>query len=110
MRRLVASASVVLMLSACDDPGTDKSVDALPDPVQVSAVAALSSSCSGCHAATGSAIVSLENLSETELLEKLSFYKSDANGTTVMHRLARGYSDEQIRSISAYLAHTGDIP
>lgn len=110
MRRVVIFASVVFLLSACDDTGADKSVGAIADPVHVSADAALSASCSGCHSATGSAIVGLEEISETELFEKLSFYKYDADGTTVMHRLARGYSDDQLKSISSYLARAGDTP
>ncbi len=110
MKRLVVVASLVLMLSACDDAGADKTAKVTADPMHVSAVAALSSSCSGCHSAGGSAIVELEGLSATELFEKLSFYKQDTDGTTVMHRLARGYSDEQIRSISSHLARAGDLP
>ncbi len=110
MRRLVVFASVVFMLSACDESGADKTGDATPDPHGVSGAAALSSSCSGCHSETGSAIVGLEALSASEMYEKLSFYKRDADGTTVMHRLARGYTDEQIKSISNYLAQTGDVP
>ncbi|KCZ94123.1 c-type cytochrome [Hyphomonas johnsonii] len=34
----------------------------------------------------------------------MATYKYDPDGTTVMHRLARGYSDEQIAMISDYLA------
>jgi cytochrome c553 len=30
-------------------------------------------------------------------------YKSETSGTTVMHRLARGYTDEDIALIAAYL-------
>jgi len=30
-------------------------------------------------------------------------YKSDQSGTTVMHRIARGYTQTEIETISAYL-------
>ena len=33
----------------------------------------------------------------------LSDYRNDAEGTTVMHRLMRGYSEADIEAISAYL-------
>lgn len=35
-------------------------------------------------------------------------YKTEESGTTVMHRLARGYTDEDIALIAAYLT-TQDI-
>ena len=36
--------------------------------------------------------------------------QSETDGTTVMHRLMRGYSDEEIELISAYLGQSGDAP
>ena len=61
--------------------------------------------CSGCHSdLPGSAIPSLKNLSENDLVEKLTTYSTDTDGSTVMHRLARGYTESEIISVSAWLA------
>lgn len=63
--------------------------------------------CSGCHGPSGGAIVSLDGYSKAELSTALTLYKSDEDGTTVMHRLMRGYSDEDIEAISTWLADEG---
>ena len=68
----------------------------------------LSTACSGCHSDLGGAIASLSTLSEAALIESLIRYKTEADGTTVMHRLARGYSDEEIALIAAYLGQQGE--
>lgn len=90
----------MLILSAC---GGASGSDPKPDAVALSETAALASSCSGCHAATGAAIASLSGRSAGELESLLLEYRH-GEGTTVMHRLARAYSDEQIAAVSAYVA------
>ena len=70
----------------------------------MSRVSALTAACGGCHYSTGEAIPSLDGWTADELQARLMLYKFDADGTSVMHRLMRGYSDEDIASISAYLA------
>ena len=64
--------------------------------------ALLSASCSGCHMDGGEAIASLAGYDAASVEMRLLSYKS-SDGETVMHRLARSYSDEQIREIAAYL-------
>lgn len=97
-------------LAACgtaDDPQAQSNTsvtDALSDRGARMAIA-----CSGCHSGEAGAIVSLRTYSEAMLLESLSAYQSDPAGTTVMHRLARGYTDEDIQLVSAYLGQQEDL-
>lgn len=63
----------------------------------------LATSCSGCHMPGGGALADISDYDEVRLAATLRAYKSDADGTTVMHRLARGYSDEQIQHIAMIL-------
>lgn len=70
--------------------------------------ALLAATCSGCHSEVSTGIASLQGYSAKALQLSLSNYKSDTDGTTVMHRLARGYSDTHIEQISAYLGTEGD--
>lgn len=94
-----AMAIAIVCLAACS-PSTDT-------PGSTSALTpstSLALSCSGCHAASGTAIVSLEGLSADYLETRLLQYKHDTSGTSVMHRLARGYTPEQISAISDELA------
>ena len=76
-----------------------------PQSVEQSAgkAALLSATCSGCHSDVSGGIASLQGYSVEALKLSLSTYKSDADGTTVMHRLARGYSETDIELISLYL-------
>lgn len=49
-------------------------------------------------------MTSLENRSAESLREALLVYWRDPKGTTVMHRMVRGYTEADITAISAYLA------
>jgi sulfide dehydrogenase cytochrome subunit len=65
--------------------------------------AALAVSCSGCHREGGRAIVSLEGLSADDIEARFLMYRSSTVGDSAMHRMARGYTEEQIRLIADYL-------
>jgi cytochrome subunit of sulfide dehydrogenase len=65
--------------------------------------AALAMSCSGCHSPAGGAISSLEGRPAEDIRTALLYYYQDTEGTTVMHRMIRGYSEADIDAISAYL-------
>jgi len=91
-------------LAACG--GSSEPADLAPsdsESATLSDGALLSMACTGCHSDQTGAIASLNDHSESQLVEALSQYKSETEGTTVMHRLARGYSDEDIAKVSAYL-------
>jgi cytochrome c553 len=67
--------------------------------------ALLASTCSGCHGKEpDSAIASLHGRSAAEIADAFLSYKNDADGPSAMHRMAWGYTDEQIRRIADYLA------
>ena len=73
----------------------------------------LAGPCVNCHGPDGrspGAIPSIAGLPEAELKAKLVEYKSDAPpahstaGTTIMNRLAKGYTDDQIAVLAHYYA------
>jgi cytochrome c553 len=67
--------------------------------------ALLASACSGCHGNDrDAAIASLKGLSAGEIADAFRRYKIDKDGPSAMHRMARGYTDEQIALIADYLA------
>lgn len=76
------------------------------EPTQSNRAASLAASCSGCHAISGGAITDLSGWTEAQLLASLETYRTDTGGTTVMHRLARGYSQAQIAEIASILGAT----
>lgn len=72
------------------------------DALQVRGMAA---SCSACHGTNGFAVKGMESLTgrpKEELLAKMQDFKSGKKPATVMHQLAKGYSDEQIDQLASY--------
>jgi len=75
-----------------------------PDPLQVRSWAA---SCANCHGTDGRAqpgMVSLAGAAQAETVQKMLDFKAGRRPATIMHQLAKGYSDEQITAIAAYFA------
>ena len=103
-RTILFGSLSLLSLAACGSsngpiqPSEDSSVPALTDKGAMLALA-----CTGCHSNQSDAIASLEGYTEATLIARLEQYKSETDGTTVMHRLARGYSDNEIALVSAAL-------
>ena len=69
----------------------------------------LAGSCVNCHGPQGQspgAIPPIAGMPEAALKAKLIEFKSDAPpaGTTIMNRLAKGYSDVQISDLARYYA------
>ena len=93
------------MLTACGE-ANDLLDNANAASVSLSEPASLALSCTGCHSDTPGAIVSLTAYSDDMLQDALERYRSEVDGTTVMHRLARGYTDAEIAAISAFLGQT----
>ena len=72
------------------------------DSVQVRNWAA---ACAGCHGTTGIAEAgneSLAGVNKEEMLKKLIDFKTGKKPATIMHQLAKGYSDEQLAALATY--------
>ena|SRR6218665_2383618 len=72
-------------------------------------VKALAATCANCHgtngrAVEGSAVPGLAGMPAAYLVEQMKAFKSGARQATVMHQLAKGYSEAQIEQIAAYFA------
>ncbi|WP_396436045.1 c-type cytochrome [Limnohabitans sp.] len=75
------------------------------DPLHARSMAA---SCSGCHGTNGNAMpgmASLAGVPKEITTQKMLDYKAGrVPAATIMHQLAKGYSDEQIAAIAGYFA------
>lgn len=70
---------------------------------------ALAATCANCHgtggrAVEGSAVPGLAGMPATYFTEQMKAFKSGARQATVMHQLAKGYSDAQIEQMAAYFS------
>lgn len=69
----------------------------------------LAASCAQCHgtqgrAHEGAALPSLAGQPKVALLSSLQAFKAGTRPATVMHQLAKGYSDAQIEALATYFA------
>ena len=97
-------AAPLLLAAACQQaPALPSPEQPVADAGQLTEAATLAATCSGCHAGPGTSVPSLDRMDDGTLSARLAFYKTDADGTTVMHRIARGYSQTQTEAISEYL-------
>jgi len=67
----------------------------------------LALSCAGCHGPEGrspGAIPSLHGQSETAIAEALRAFRADQRPSTVMGRIAKGYSDQEIDAVAHGMA------
>lgn len=64
------------------------------------------SSCSGCHLANAGAgaLLPLAGLPQVDIAGKMIAFKSGKAPATIMDRIAKGFSDEEIQAIAAWYA------
>ncbi|MEP6390592.1 MAG: hypothetical protein ABJ056_11775 [Halioglobus sp.] len=97
----------VLLLASCTSAPTPPAATSESINLRegTSTAATLAATCSGCHApgSNGDAIVSLDGYTSEQIYTGFQRYRQDPNGATAMHRMARGYSTQQVQLISDYL-------
>ena len=68
----------------------------------------LADTCAGCHgtdgASVGPASPSLAHKSETYIVDSMKAFKSGERGSTIMGRIAKGYSDEEFQLMASVFA------
>jgi len=64
------------------------------------------SSCGGCHApvGVGTAVPSLAGRASGDIVTQMQAFRSGAQPSTVMDRIAKGFSDAEIEAIAAWYA------
>ena len=68
----------------------------------------LSAACFTCHGTNGNSVggvpPSLAGRDRAELYQSMKDFQSGKRPATIMHQQAKGYTDEQLQAISAYIA------
>ena len=69
----------------------------------------LAATCANCHctnghAVKGSGMDALAGMEKAKTLQKLADFKSGDKPASIMHQIAKGYSDEQLDAIATYFA------
>lgn len=79
----------------------------LPAQAQVEQVRVWAAACANCHGTDGRAqpgMIPLAGRGAADLTRALMEFKAGTRPATIMHQLAKGYTDEQIQQIAAYFA------
>ena len=82
-------------------------VAALSAHAQVNQIRVWAAACANCHGTEGRAEPGMESLAgknKDDMLKSLLDFKSGRKPATIMHQLAKGYTDEQLAEIAAYFA------
>ncbi len=71
------------------------------------AARSMAASCANCHGTNGAAapgMVALAGYDKVGMVKAMAEFKSGARPATIMHQLAKGYSEAQIEAIAGYFA------
>jgi cytochrome c553 len=75
-----------------------------PDPRLGRNLAAACANCHGTHGASVQGMPTLAGQSKAYLIERMQEFKAGKRPATIMHQLAKGYSDEQIEALATYFS------
>ncbi len=72
-------------------------------------VRSLAANCANCHGTNGrtvndSAVPGLAGMPRDYMVAQMTAFKSGARQATIMHQLAKGYSDAQIEQLATFFA------
>lgn len=101
---LAAAVMLPSILAACGTTAAETDMKEADNSALITDASVLSLACSGCHGPDGGAIASLDGRTAEQIQQPLLRYRSEGGGTSVMHRMMRGYSEAEIEAISTYLA------
>jgi cytochrome c553 len=76
-------------------------------PTNMTLARNLAATCANCHGTNGLArgdMKPLAGVSAEKITAMVADYKSGNQPATIMHQIAKGYTDEQIKLVAAYFA------
>ena len=88
--------------------GTALLLGAAPLPAAGPSASMLADTCAGCHGTDGSSVgpasPTIAGMSEAYFTETMEAFKSGDRPSTIMQRIAKGYTDEEIELMAGFFA------
>jgi cytochrome subunit of sulfide dehydrogenase len=108
VKRLIVSAGLAaagfVMAAWSSGPVQAQSVSAAASPNQAAYLAA---NCANCHGTVGNAVggmPGLAGLKRDYIIAQMKAFKEGTRPATIMHQLAKGYTDEQIAVMADFFS------
>lgn len=84
-------------------------VSAAPDDAQKLYTQSLAATCANCHGTQGKAVKDaalpgLAGMKADYLSAQMQAFRKGERKATIMHQIAKGYTDEQVRQLAEYFA------
>ena len=103
---LAMAASIALTALCALAPSPSRAADVNAQALYVKGLAA---TCANCHGTQGKAqkeasVPGLAGLKADYIVEQMQAFKSGARAATIMHQIAKGYNDEQVKQLADYFA------
>lgn len=109
------AARILVALAAASGASLALAQQAAPAPsfapsnTSAKGVASMAANCAMCHGTQGrtagnSPVASLAGKARDEITQAMAQFKSGQKPATIMHQIAKGYSDEEIAALAAYFA------
>jgi sulfide dehydrogenase cytochrome subunit len=102
--RMIAPVAFAASLAALALLPAPASAQAAPD---LRAAGYLASNCANCHGTAGratSALPGLAGMSRDGFVKAMTDFRDGKRSATIMHQLAKGYSDEQIALMAEFFS------
>jgi cytochrome c553 len=98
--RSLAVAAALLAASAASQSQTAAALE----------TRSLAASCAACHGTDGKAVsgpgmLPLAGRSQADIVAQMQAFRDGSRSATVMHQIAKGYSEAQIAALAAYFAN-----
>jgi cytochrome c553 len=101
MKSIFGSSAGVMMLAAASAwPAVAQAQDA-------AVVRAMAATCANCHGTDGRSVGTVPSLAgadKVSIVQQMQDFKAGKRPATIMHQLAKGYTDEQIDQLATYFA------
>ena len=103
MRRLGSRAALAVFMTVC---ATGPALAQSPDALYARSLAATCANCHGTNGRTtvGSAVPGLAAMPREYMLRQLKAFRDGSRPATVMHQIAKGFTEPQLEQIATYFA------